>query len=164
MSNTRGRGISSGHRGNTVRVISHVEADGQWAPRSGRFILHNQEENEMYEKYTLNQRLYYNMLELFEQRNKILMQKYQGHFVEDVLRHSQASFTNYNIVKESKVLYLKQQKNFSPSSLNDYQKDAYPARQPDYSEELFYFGYPQGNFLKQVSTSGTILIDLVSHT
>ena len=64
------------------------------------------------------------MLELFEQRNKILLQKYQGHFVEDVLRHAQASSTNYNIVKESKMLFLKSQRSITPSTLLNYQKDA----------------------------------------
>lgn len=48
----------------------------------------NYEENQHHETVTLNQDLYYNMLEIFEQRNKVLLQKYPSHFVEDVLRHS----------------------------------------------------------------------------
>ena len=67
----------------------------------------SQEDNEALDKYALNMRLYSNMLELFSQRNKVLMSKYQGPFVEQILRHSQSNSTNYNILKTSRALYLK---------------------------------------------------------
>ena len=72
--------------------------------------IQNQENNEALDKYALNMKLYANMLEIFEQRNKILLQKYQGPFVEEILRRSQSSITNYNIMKWSKVLQLKSKK------------------------------------------------------
>ena len=65
----------------------------------------NQDESETYDKYNLNQRLYANLLDIFEQRHKILMGKYRGPFVEQVLRRAQIGQTNYNIVKESKALF-----------------------------------------------------------
>jgi len=55
--------------------------------------------NSYHEQVTLNQNLYYNMLEIFEQRNKILLTKYPSHFIEDVLRRIPISETNYNFVK-----------------------------------------------------------------
>lgn len=41
------------------------------------------------------------MLEIFEQRNKVLLQKYPSHFIEDVLRHTAIQTTNYNFVNKS---------------------------------------------------------------
>ena len=40
------------------------------------------------------------MLQIFEQRNKVLIAKYPSHFVEDVIRHAEIAVTNYNITKK----------------------------------------------------------------
>ena len=39
------------------------------------------------------------MLQVFEQRNKVLLTKFPSHFVEDVLRRTDIPTTNYNFKK-----------------------------------------------------------------
>ena len=39
------------------------------------------------------------MLQIFDQRNNVLLTKYPSHFVEDVLRRTEMATTNYNFVK-----------------------------------------------------------------
>lgn len=71
---------------------------------TGPFIDHS--ENERNEEITLNQTLYYNMLDVFEQRGKILLDRYPSHFIEDVLRHAdvmQVHATNFNFLKKGKL-------------------------------------------------------------
>jgi hypothetical protein len=56
--------------------------------------------NQHFEDVVLNHTLYFNVLDIFEQRNKFLLTKYPSHFVEDCLRHSEMTHTNYNIVRK----------------------------------------------------------------
>lgn len=72
------------------------------------------------------------MLQLFEKRDKMLMEKYPSHFIEDVLRHTDIFTTNYNFVGKSD---------------SKFQKDFVNAAH----EDFVFFGYPSGNYLKQVS-------------
>jgi len=51
------------------------------------------------EEINLNMSLYFNMLSIFEERNKVLLSKYPSHFVEDVLRRTDLEKTNYNFIK-----------------------------------------------------------------
>jgi hypothetical protein len=57
---------------------------------------------------------------IFEQKSPTLLSKYSCSFVDDVLKHTSQSQTNYNIQKQGE------------------------------SSSYFFQGYPSGNFLKQV--------------
>jgi hypothetical protein len=56
------------------------------------------------------------MLEIFEQRNKVLLQKYPSYFIEDVLRHTAIQTTNYNFVKKGSQPSLTSQSDDSPTA------------------------------------------------
>ena len=84
------------------------------------------------------------MLEVFEQRNKILLTKYPSHFVEDVLRRIPISETNYNFVK------FKINHNNKPDDTPVYEAPKQNIDKNDGSilEQYFFYGYPSGNVLK----------------
>ena len=65
---------------------------------SRKVNLNHYQNQEIEEKY-LNNTLYFNMLNLFETRSKILQTKYPSHLIEDVLRHSEFPSTNFNFVR-----------------------------------------------------------------
>lgn len=57
----------------------------------------------------------------------MLLEKYPSHFIEDVVRHTDIASSNYNFCSKQK-------------------KDFIEAH-----DEFEFFGYPTGNYLKQVS-------------
>ena len=74
------------------------------------------------------------MLQVFESRNKILLTKYASHFIEDVLRHTEISKTNYNFIKKTHFMAR-----FGSENINN-----------ETQGEYIFVGYPEGNFLKQI--------------
>ncbi len=99
---------SSNSGGNSQPSVYHVSGQHNGRGRGGKYhknqsfvrtVNQNHMLNSYHEQVTLNHSLYYNMLEIFEQRNKILLTKYPSHFIEDVLRRVPISQTNYNFCK-----------------------------------------------------------------
>ena len=71
----------------------------------------------IFEHEVLSHTLYYNILQVFEQRSKILTDKFPSEFVEDVIRRTDMSSTNYNMVKKNNHLLFKQlQSQVGPTS------------------------------------------------
>jgi hypothetical protein len=65
------------------------------------------------------------MLQNFEKRDKMLLEKYPSHFVEDVIRHTDIATTNFNFVSKNKKDFI--------DAAND---------------DFVFFGYPSGDYLK----------------
>ena len=80
---------------------------------------------------SLNEKLYANAKAIFEQRSQALLDAYSAPFVEDVVKHLQSAQTNYNIQNK-----------------------------PGEQSGLFFQGYPSGNFLKQVSATSIISVEV----
>ena len=70
------------------------------------------------------------MLQIFEQRNKVLLTKYPSHFVEDVLRHTEIATTNYNFQKQD----LKQKSQAAQQNQRDIEKYQ-KAKQNEYNSK-----------------------------
>lgn len=100
------------------------------------------------------------MLQIFEQRNKVLLAKYPSHFIEDVLRHTELASTNYNFIQVSGHISQNHQKNPLFTKSEDSPKQSYASKYQSgveqklhdmYNGDHVFFGYPNGNYLKQVS-------------
>ena len=64
------------------------------------------------------------MLQVFEKRDKMLLEKYPSHFIEDVVRHTDIACSNYNFSCKMKKDFIEPHDDFE------------------------FFGYPSGNYLK----------------